>query len=424
MMVVMKRSMISMGVAAILASPAYATNGMNMEGFGAKSAAMGGTSMAYDIGNSGMMGNPATLGLRKQGNNFGLGVTLLQPDVSASIPAYGMNSDSDGTSYVMPSISFIRKDGDFTYGVGVFAQGGMGTDYPGSSFLSGGTGLPQMSQVGFGRLMFPLAYQVNKELSIAAQVDYVWASMDLQMLQMDPMGNGGYVNVKDDSDFTGQMTGGGFAFNLGAVYQFNDEFSLGAVYRSESNIGDLEGGGTLTPFMGGMTPGAMAANYSVVDFQWPASFGIGMAWNVTPEFMVAADIKQLMWSQTMADFTLSTEIPAFGMTQTQSMPQNWDDQTVFSIGAQYKIDPAIALRIGYNYGANPVPDNTLNPLFPAIVESHYTFGAGWQIDKANSLAIAFTYAPSVTQTMTNPMAPPIEMSHGQTLWRLNYAYSF
>ena len=423
MMVVMKRSMISMGVAAILASPAYATNGMSLEGYGAKSAAMGGTMMAYDIGNSGMMGNPATLGLRKQGNNFGLGVTVLQPDVNASIPAYGMSSDSEGTSYVMPSLSFIRKDGDFTYGVGVFAQGGMGTDYSGTSFLSGGTGLPQMSQVGFGRLMFPVAYQATKELSVAAQIDYIWASMDLQMLQMDPKGNGGYVSVKDDSDFTGQMTGDGFAFKLGAVYQFNKEFSVGATYHSESNLDDLTGSGTITPFMGGMTPGAFPANYTVVDFQWPATWGVGMAWNVTPELLLAADIKQLMWSQTMADFTLTTDIPGMG-AQTQSMPQNWDNQTVYSIGAQYKIDPAVALRIGYNYGKNPVPDNTLNPLFPAITESHFTFGAGWQIDKANSLAIAFTYAPEVTQTMTNPMAPPIEMSHSQTLWRLNYAYSF
>jgi len=425
MMVVMKRSMISMGVAAILASPAYATNGMSLEGYGAKSAAMGGTAMAYDIGNSGMMGNPATLGLRKQGNNFGIGVTVLQPDVNASIPAYGLSSDSEGTSYLMPSISFIRKDGDFTYGVGVFAQGGMGTEYSGNSFLSGGTGLPQMSQVGFGRLMFPLAYQATKELSLAAQIDYIWAGMDLQMLQVDPStGNGGYVSVKDDSDFTGQMTGDGFAFKLGAVYQFNDEFSVGATYHSETNLDDLTGDGTITPFMGGQTPGAFPANYTVVDFQWPASWGIGMAWNATPELLIAADIKQLMWSQTLADFTLGTEVPAFGLNQTQSLPQNWDDQTVFSIGAQYKIDPAVALRIGYNYGANPVPDSTLNPLFPAITESHFTFGAGWQIDKANSLAIAFTYAPAVTQTMTNPMAPPIEMSHSQTLWRLNYAYSF
>jgi long-chain fatty acid transport protein len=424
MMVVMKRSLISVGVVCALASPAYATNGMSLEGYGAKSASMGGASMAYDIGNSGMMGNPATLGLRKEGNNFGIGVTVLQPDVNASIPAYGLSSDSQGTSYVMPSISFIRKDGDFTYGVGVFAQGGMGTDYSGTSFLSGGTGLPQMSQVGFGRVMFPLAYQVNKELTVAAQVDYVWSSMDLQMLQMDPQGNGGYVNVKDNSDYTGQMTGSGFAFNLGAVYKFNEEFSMGAVYRSQSNIGDLKGSGTLTPFMGGMSPGAVPANYSVVDFQWPETFGLGMAWNISPEFMVVADIKQLMWSKTMANFTLNTEVPAFGMAQSASMPQNWSDQTVFSLGGQYKITPDIALRMGYNYGANPVPSDTLNPLFPAIVEQHFTFGAGWQIDKANSLAIAFTYAPAVTQTMTNPTAPPIEMSHSQTLWRLNYAYNF
>lgn len=425
MMVVMKRSLISMGVACVLASPAYATNGMNLEGYGAKSAAMGGTSMAYDIGNSGMMGNPATLGLRKDGNNFGIGVTWLRPDVNASVPAYGMSAESSGNSYVMPSISFIRKDGAFTYGVGVFAQGGMGTDYSGNSFLSGGTGLEQRSEVGFGRLMFPLAYNVSDELVVAGQIDYVWASMDLKMLQMDPMGNGGYVNVSDDNDFSGAMTGNGFAFKLGAVYKFNKEFSMGATWHSETNISDMNGSGTLTPFMGGMSPGAVPANFTVRDFQWPQTFGIGMAWNITPELMVAADIKQLMWSQTMKDFTMTTEIPAFGMSQTQSMPQNWDDQTVYMIGAQYKIDPAVALRIGYNYGKNPVPDNTLNPLFPAITESHFTFGAGWQIDKANSLALAFTYAPEVTQTSTNPMLPmPIEMSHSQTLWRLNYAYNF
>jgi long-chain fatty acid transport protein len=417
--------MISMGVAAILASPAYATNGMSLEGYGAKSAAMGGTSMAYDIGNSGMMGNPATLGLRKEGNNFGIGVTVLQPDINASIPAFGLSSDSEATSFLMPSLSFIRKDGDFTYGVGVFAQGGMGTEYPGTSFLAMNSGLPQMSQVGFGRVMFPLAYQATKELSIAAQIDYVWASMDLQRLvppnPMAPMG--GYVSVKDDSDFTGQMTGSGFALKLGAVYQFNNEFSVGATYHSETSLDDLTGSGTFTAFTP-MGPASLPANYTVNDFQWPATFGIGMAWNVTPELLVAADIKQLMWSQTLSDFSLTTEIPGFG-GGTGVERQDWSDQTVFAIGAQYKIDPAVALRIGYNYGANPVPDDTINYLFPAITEQHFSFGVGWQIDKANSLSAAFTYAPEVTQTAVAPnQLAPLEISHSQTLWRLNYAYSF
>jgi long-chain fatty acid transport protein len=372
-----------------------------------------------------MLGNPATLGLRKQGNNFGIGLTVLQPDVSASSTVFGSSSDSEGTSFLIPSISFIRKDGDFTYGVGVIGQGGMGAEYSGSSFLAQGTGLPQMSQVSFGRVMFPLAYQATKELSIAAQVDYIFTSMDLQRLTppnpLAPMG--GYVNVKDDSDFTGQMTGSGFAFNLGAVYQFNEEFSVGATYRSESNIDDLTGSGTFTAF----TPQGSAtlpANYTVNDFQWPATFGIGMAWNVTPELLVAADIKQLMWSQTLSEFSFTTEIPGFG-GGTGVERQDWSDQTVFAIGAQYKIDPAVALRIGYNYGANPVPDDTINYLFPAITEQHFSFGVGWQIDKANSLSAAFTYAPEVTQTAVAPnQLAPLEISHSQTLWRLNYAYSF
>ena len=53
-------------VAALLvlagATPAFATNGMNLEGYGSKSMAMGGAGMAYDTGNSAVMNNPATLG--------------------------------------------------------------------------------------------------------------------------------------------------------------------------------------------------------------------------------------------------------------------------------------------------------------------------------------------------------------------------
>ena len=33
-----------------------------------------------------------------------------------------------------------------------------------------------------------------------------------------------------------------------------------------------------------------------------------------------------------------------------------------------------AFDAGWNYGENPVPDATLNPLFPATVERHYTAG--------------------------------------------------
>ncbi|HTY04146.1 MAG TPA: aromatic hydrocarbon degradation protein, partial [Rhodocyclaceae bacterium] len=60
--------------AAGIVSPAFATNGMDLEGYGAVATAMGGASMAYDNGAGAMMNNPATLGLMGQGS--GIGVAL------------------------------------------------------------------------------------------------------------------------------------------------------------------------------------------------------------------------------------------------------------------------------------------------------------------------------------------------------------
>jgi long-chain fatty acid transport protein len=103
---------------AVTFSPlAHATHGMNMDAYGAKAGGMGGAAMAYDSGNSAVMNNPATLGLRPEGRtDFGLGLTVLKPDVTASHPLTGKTS-SDGDAYYMPSISWMHRGGAFTYGV-------------------------------------------------------------------------------------------------------------------------------------------------------------------------------------------------------------------------------------------------------------------------------------------------------------------
>ena len=168
-------------VAALLAAPAaWATNGMNMEGYGAPAAALGGAGMAYDTGNSAVMNNPATLALRKDGTVLGLGITRLGPDVAAHIDAMGATAQSGGTAYWMPSFSLIRTDHGWSYGLAVLAQGGMGTEYDANSFLSL-SGLPVRSEVGFARAMFPVAKKVTDQLALAAQVDFVWAGLDMQM---------------------------------------------------------------------------------------------------------------------------------------------------------------------------------------------------------------------------------------------------
>lgn len=387
-----------------LSLPAAATNGMNLEAYGAQAGGMGGASMAYDNGNSALMNNPATLGLRQEGQNIGVGMTLLMPDVKTITP-FGSTANSGGDEYWMPSASYIRKSGAFTYGVGMLAQGGMGTEY--GSALSGNPNLPFRSEVGFGRLMFPLAYNVTPRLTVGGQLDYVWASMDAQM---SPDGVN-YVSFSDNNDFTGEASGNGWAFKLGAHYKLSDTVSVGASYHSKTNIDDLEGSGTFN---------FMPARFKVIDFQWPETYAVGVAWQASPSWLLAADIKHLGWKNSMRTFRLAVNGMEMGL------PQNWQNQTVYLLGAQYTLRPGLALRFGINHASNPVPDGTLNPLFPATVKTHYTLGLGWTIGNGHSVAGSVAFAPKVTSTNPNMFGPGMAgtVTHGQTILRVNYNYAF
>lgn len=468
---------------AVTFSPlSHATHGMNLDAYGAKAGGMGGAAMAYDSGNSAVMNNPATLGFKPAGRtDVGIGLTVLRPDVKASHPVAGKSS-SDGDAYYMPSVSWIHRQEDFTYGVALLAQGGMGTEYgEGAALFAGGmslmgspaplSGEDIRSEVGFGRLMFPLAWQATERLMLAAQFDVVWATMDVRMdidgrsfgrlVAGEPgigsasgslvtafqgaMGAGMITDVNyarfdfsDSNDFSGEARGAGTAFKLGMVYRASDTLSVGASYHSKTRISDLKAD-SATVQMGIETPGGtmdvpVSGKIRVVDFQWPETYGIGVAWNATPRLMLVADVKHLRWSEAMKDFTLRFDadatqanplaagLVAMGGTRLlATMVEDWKDQTVVMLGGQYMLTPSFALRIGASHADNPVPAHDLNPLFPAIIKTHYTLGFGWRNGSAHSLSAALSISPRVKQT--NPETG-ITATHRQQTIRLNYNYSF
>ena len=122
----------------------------------------------------------------------------------------------------------------------------------------------------------------------------------------------------------------------------------------------------------------MTGTLKVVDFQWPETYGIGLAYSPDDAWMWVLDVKRINWSDAMRDFRMQFSAGP-GMDIDVTMPQHWKDQTVFAAGVQYKLNRDIALRFGINQASNPVPDSTLNPLFPATTERHYTFGIGWRL---------------------------------------------
>ena len=63
------------------------------------------------------------------------------------------------------------------------------------------------------------------------------------------------------------------------------------------------------------------------------------------------------------------------------------------------------LRAGYNYGSNPVPENSLNPLLAAIAEHHVTFGGGYAFSPKWQVGTAVEYAFNNAVTYHNPELP-------------------
>lgn len=363
---------------------AFATNGMLMEAYGPIAGGMGGAAMAYDNGTAALANNPATLGLMAEGSRIDVMLGFVGPDVAAP----GSMGASEADAFYMPAFGYAKKQGRWAYGAGIYGQGGMGTEYAGGD----------MAQVSVGRVIFPLAYSVNDRLNVGGSVDVVWAGMDL-------VSSAASINFKDDSDFSGQAKGYSVAAKLGFTYKVDDALTVGGVYQTAGNLPDLKDG-----------------TYRVEGFDMPAMFGLGLAWRATPRVLVAADVKDVLWGDSMNTVTIQTPGGAV------PFQQDWDDQIVVALGVSYKFSDALTGRVGYNHGSNPIPDTYVNYLWPAIAEAHYTVGFGYTLSKQSQLNFAASYVPEVSVTGTGAAMPAgnggMVIEHSQLNWQLMYSYTF
>jgi long-chain fatty acid transport protein len=108
--------------------------------------------------------------------------------------------------------------------------------------------------------------------------------------------------------------------------------------------------------------------------------------------------------------------------------QDWDDQIVLALGLAYQFSDAFTGRVGYNHGKNPIPDQNVNYLWPAIVEDHYTVGFGYAFNKQSEVNFGLSYAPEVSVTGTGPNPPygngGMTIEHSQVNWQLMYSHTF
>lgn len=352
---------------------AYATNGVYLIGVGPASRAMGGTGVAAPQDTTAALStNPAAIASFK-GTQFDIGATYFIPNQKAKVTwsAVGYpdwSGSSQDSPYAVPAIGLITPiSKDLTFGLGFLGIAGLGVDYVNIGPLGGNNVRTMMIVLG---LTPTVAYKMGP-LALGASI--------LGNFQLADFGEGVTHDIA-------------WGARLGVHYDLN-MISLGLSYTTEQSatherIFNLVGD----------------SNKENLKIGLPQQFAFGVGIKPIPKLLIEADVKWLNWEN--ADLFKDVD---------------WKNQWVYALGLQYKVTSDLALRAGFNYGKNPVEihndfnvsgttnlqGNTISTFtyeylriigLPAITETAYTLGLGYNLSKNVALNLGYKYVPKKTIT--------------------------
>lgn len=387
--------------------PVIATNGMNMIGYGAISSGMGGADLALVDNVTAMNINPAGLA-SCCGPQVSVGDTIMQPR-NHHQDHHDNDTQADKKTFHLPLLAWASplENSPFIVGLGFFGQGGMGVNY--GDLRTPFADLAPMDQqsdelsscISFAKITPTVAWQSkNQRLKLGASLNFGYVNAEMSLFPNTSLfidnNNDGSTSQPGDIAFFGMKMTDARAFasalRLGFQYQIG-ELTIGGAYLSQTRLRFDHGKTKLNYSAIGL--GTVRYHTKLDGLDWPQQAGVGFSYQINPRLKIACDVDWINWSASMKNikFTLSSPNNSDATQQIiVNYPMNWDDQWVIAVGTEYRVTDYCQIRLGYNHGNNPIPDDNLLPYFPAIIKDHITVGTGlswqqWHLDIALEWAL-------------------------------------
>lgn len=348
-----------------------ATNGVNLIGIGPNSRALGGTGLAApQDAVSAVFSNPAAMCLSDAcgAPQFDFSLTTFMPRTSAKLTATGMGTfkgDSASDLYFIPALGISLPIGGegtrWRAGFALYGISGLGVDYEKEPI---GAFIPfNFTELQIMKIAPSIAYSITPDISVGLSAHANYASLEIG-------GANPRIGKNDATDWS-------YGLQLGATWKISQCLTAGVSYTTaQENTFD-----GVMPVMGPMGPTGAHQDF---DLESPQQAGLGLAWvGADDRLTLSCDVKWLNWAD-------AAGYSDFG----------WSDQWTFGVGAQYElIQDKLVVRVGYNYGKNPLRNNANFGddmasiiAFPAIVEHHASIGFGYQVNDSIVLNVSWVHA--------------------------------
>lgn len=420
---------LGLGTATVFAS-GFAIQEQGISGLG--NAYAGAAAAAEDA--STVYFNPAGMSLIEKPQFHG-GLHFIIPEAdytdlgstTLGVPTQGPD-DTSKEDAIVPNLYYVAPlTDDFVWGLGISAPFGLTTDYSDDwvgRYIATRTELETI-------LVNPsLAYRPTKRLSIGGGIDYVMAdavlgnAIDMGLVFLNQFQAGGIpVNeqtlalasdvqanlggTKYDGGVRVEGDGEGWGYNLGALYELNDDWRLGVHYRSKVSV-DLSGQADFTVgALEGILGTAFPDQGGKVDLDLPDTLSFSVYGNVSPKLALMADITKTSWSK-FEYLTIEFEQPS---PPDSVVPELWEDVNKYSVGASYRFTDQLTARFGLAYDESPVPsDEYRSPRIPDEDRTWLAMGLSYAATQKLDLHLSY-----VNILVDDPMIDNSSHSAGQHL---------
>ena len=420
------KTLVRLSLAVVLAAgltTGLFANGLNLNGTGAKSDAMGGAFIGLANDFSAAYWNPAGLAQITKASFSLYGADILPAGTYVLAP-YSIDAKSTPKSYLIPGLGYFQPLGKkIVVGIYVYAPSGAGANWDGAdlALLTGGKPLLWNSKLGIFTISPSIAYKVSDKFMLGGTVD-----INYGMLKMDqpftPFG-------QYSEDMKGWAVGG----TLGLLVKPVKQFSFGVSYKfpfTAKLTGDVTIPNALALAADPNYPVTSATDTGTRKATWPMWLGGGVAIKPTDKLTITADVQYTKWKK-LQTIPVSFENASWQHWFGAGGPYDrvdeliWKDTFQYRFGAEYWVTDSFALRAGYYIDENPGPVETQNILLPEFKYNWFTAGFGYQSGKlVIDAAIQYGTGADITVPLASGNAMP--GVHGMSMWvpSLNFSYKF
>jgi len=379
---------------------AFATNGINLIGFGTESTLMGGADIAVARDTSALNTNPAGL-TQIHGQAFdGFASGLRTFDLTHK-DSFGNEKHADNEYTFLGGGGYAASLNSVpcTAGVGLFSQGGAGGVFKNINTAFGNRD-DMSSLFGIAKVIPGIGCKINDAWSVGASLAVTYAGVKQKFFPDTSVGAAPFAGYKLD-DASALKVG----FKLGVQYRVNPSLTLAAAYTEKTELPLTDG--ELNANYSGMGLGVVKyRNASVTGLALPREVALGVAFKPVEAWLLSFKVNWINWADAVKSVTLRATDPENALASAAYQivtAGDWKNQWVFASGLAYNWNELTTIYAGHNYGKNPIPSQNSSPLLAGILEHHITLGAARQISPQWRLTGGVEYMLPVKENYTSPL---------------------